>query len=46
MKKKHCQKVVAQYFTSLGKVHYRQGVFKLVKQWDKCLKANGDHVEK
>jgi hypothetical protein len=31
------QKTVVQYFTSLGKEHYREGMFKLVKRWDKCM---------
>jgi hypothetical protein len=35
-----------QYFTFLGKEHYCEGMFKLVKQWDKCPNANGDYVEK
>jgi hypothetical protein len=35
-----------QYFTSLGKEHYHEGMFKLVKQWDKCLNANDEYVEK
>jgi hypothetical protein len=26
------QKTVVQYFTSLGKEHYREGMFKLVKR--------------
>jgi hypothetical protein len=34
------------YFTSLGKEHYREGMFKRVKQWDKCLNANVDYVKK
>jgi hypothetical protein len=29
------QKTVVQYFTSLGKEHYCEGMFKLVKHWDK-----------
>jgi hypothetical protein len=36
------QKTAVQYFTSLGKEHNCEGIFKLVKQWDKCLNANGD----
>jgi hypothetical protein len=39
------QKTVVQYFISLGKEHYRGGMFKLVKEWDRCLNANGDYVE-
>jgi hypothetical protein len=35
-----------QYFTSLGKEPYCEGMFKLVKWWDKCLNANNDYVEK
>jgi hypothetical protein len=40
------QKTVVQYVTSLGKEHYREGLFKLVKSWNKCLNANGDYIEK
>jgi histone-lysine N-methyltransferase SETMAR len=40
------QKTIVQYFTSLGKEHYREGIFKLVKRWNKCLNANEDYVEK
>jgi hypothetical protein len=25
---------------------YRQGFFKLVKRWDKCIDVGGDYVEK
>jgi hypothetical protein len=39
------QKTVVQYFKSLGKEHYHEGMFKLLKWWDKCLNANGDYVE-
>jgi hypothetical protein len=39
------QKTVAQYFTTLGKEHYHEGMFKLVKRWDKCLNVNSDYVE-
>jgi histone-lysine N-methyltransferase SETMAR len=42
----HCKKTVVQYFTSLRKEHYREGMFKLVKQQDKCLNANSDYGEK
>jgi hypothetical protein len=34
-----------QYFTSFGKEHYHEEMLKLVKCWDKCLNAVGDHVE-
>jgi hypothetical protein len=40
------QKTVAQYFTSLGKEYYREGIFKPVERWDECLNANGDYLEK
>jgi hypothetical protein len=40
------KKTVIQHFASLGKEHYRDGMFKFVKQWDKFLKANGDCVRK
>jgi hypothetical protein len=32
--------------TSLGKEHYHEGMFKLAKQWNTCLNANGDYVKK
>jgi hypothetical protein len=35
-----------QYFTSLGKEHYHEGMFKPVKRMDEYLNANGDYVEK
>jgi hypothetical protein len=35
------QIVVVQYFTSLEKVYYHEGMFKLVKGWQK-LNDNGD----
>jgi hypothetical protein len=31
-----------QYFTCLGKKHYREGMFRFVKLWDKYLKAKDD----
>jgi histone-lysine N-methyltransferase SETMAR len=40
------QKTVVQYFTSLGREHYHEGMSKLVKRWDKCIRANGDYMEK
>jgi hypothetical protein len=40
------KKIVVQYFTSLGKENYREGMFKLVKRWDTFLNGNGDYVEK
>jgi hypothetical protein len=40
------QKTVVHYFTSLGKEHYYEGMFKLVKQWDECKTVDGDYVEK
>jgi hypothetical protein len=39
-------KTVAQYFTSLGKERYSEGMFRLVKRCDKNLNSNGDYVEK
>jgi hypothetical protein len=35
-----------KYFTSLGKEHNREGMFKLIGRWGKCLNANGDYVKK
>jgi hypothetical protein len=40
------QKTVVQYFTSLGKKHYCEEMFELVKQLDKCLNADGDYLAK
>jgi hypothetical protein len=40
------QKTVVQYFKSLGKEHYCEGVFKLVKRLDQYLNTNDDYVEK
>jgi hypothetical protein len=40
------QRTIVQYLKSLGKEHYREGMFKLEKRWDKCLHANGDYMEK
>jgi hypothetical protein len=31
--KMHCKKIVVQYFTFLGKEHYHEGMFHLVKGW-------------
>jgi hypothetical protein len=41
----HCKKTVVQYFTSFEKEHYREGMVKLVKPWDKCLNANVGYAE-
>jgi hypothetical protein len=40
------QESVVQYFTTLGKEHYCDGIFIPVKQWDKGLNAKGDYMEK
>jgi hypothetical protein len=36
------QKTVAKYFTFLGKEHYCEGMFKLVKRWDERLNDSND----
>jgi hypothetical protein len=46
LRTKRIARTVVQYFTSLGKEPYCEGMFKLVKRWDKCLNANNDYVEK
>jgi hypothetical protein len=38
------QKTDVPYFTSLGKEQYYEGMYKLVKLWDKCLNANSDYL--
>lgn len=43
---KNITKSLVQYFTFHGKENCYKGMFKLVKRCDKCLKANGDSVEK
>jgi hypothetical protein len=40
------QLTVVRYFTSLVKKHYCEAMLELVKQWDKCLNANCDDMEK
>jgi hypothetical protein len=35
-----------QYFISLGKRSYREGMFRLVKRWDKCMNTGGGYVGK
>jgi hypothetical protein len=45
-KKTLLEKTVVPYFISLEEEYYRVGMLKLVKRWDKCLNANGEHVEK
>jgi hypothetical protein len=42
----HCKKTVVQYITSLGKKHYCEEMFELVKQWNKCPNADGDYLVK
>jgi hypothetical protein len=41
------KKTFVQYscFTSLGKQHYHEGMFKVVKRWDKYMNAYGDYVK-
>jgi hypothetical protein len=39
-------KTVAQFYTTMGEEHYREGIFELVKRRDKCLNANGDYMGK
>jgi hypothetical protein len=43
---KRIVKTVVQCLTSLGQEHYRKGMVKLVKRWDKCLNVNGDYAKK
>jgi hypothetical protein len=45
MKIHYKKKKAVKYFISLGKEHYREGMFELAKRWDKCLNANGDYVD-
>jgi hypothetical protein len=39
-------KTVAQFYTTIGKEHYREGMFEVVKRRDKCLNDNGDCMGK
>jgi hypothetical protein len=38
-------KAAVQYFTCLGMERCRDGIFKLVERWHKCLNANGGYME-
>jgi [histone H3]-lysine36 N-dimethyltransferase SETMAR len=40
------QDTVVDYFEQLDKQQYREGMFKLVSRWDKCLNVYRDYVEK
>lgn len=40
------QDTVVDYLQRLDRQHYREGMFKLVSRWDKCLNRYGDYVEK
>jgi hypothetical protein len=40
------KETVVHYFTYLAKEHYREGMLKFVKRWDKYLNAKGEYGEK
>lgn len=40
------QDTVVDYFNRLDRQHYREGMFKLLPRWDKCLNLYGEYVEK
>jgi hypothetical protein len=39
-------KAIVQYFLSLGKEHYLEGMLQLVRGWANYLNADGDYMEK
>jgi len=40
------QTAVRQCLRTAGTECYRKGIFKLPERWEKCVKRNGDYVEK
>ena len=37
---------VTEYFDGKCAAYFRDGIFKLLHRWEKCINLNGDYVEK
>jgi len=44
--KKVVMNAVIEYFDGKCAAYFRDGIFKLLRRWEKCINSNGDYVEK
>jgi hypothetical protein len=45
MKNENIAILLKKYPTAVGKEHYYEGILKLVKRWDVCMKAVKDFLQ-